>query len=94
MFCIIPTIQALEKLNKIDHRNIQTQTEKLHYKVREEQPKGFKQRTLIYPVYLQDLPNDRSSVKANWTPVAMLDLRRFKEVIVSYGMHSPLSSRC
>ena len=27
--------------------------------------------------------------EANWTPVPMLDLRRFKESIVSYGMHSP-----
>ena len=27
--------------------------------------------------------------EANWIPVPMLDLRRFKESIVSYGMHSP-----
>ena len=43
-------IQALEKLIKTDHRDIQIQTEEfkgepilaLHYKVREEQPKDFK----------------------------------------------------
>ena len=37
----------------------------LHYKVREEQSKVFKQPTLIYPVTLQELPNDRGSVRAN-----------------------------
>ena len=32
----------------------------LHYKVRnEQQPKVFKQATLIYPVTLKELPNDR-----------------------------------
>ena len=44
-------IQALEKLNKTDHRDTQFQTEEfkgepipaLHYKVREKQPKVFKQ---------------------------------------------------
>ena len=61
----------------------------LHYKNREEQPKVFRQPTLIYLVTLQEMPNNRGSVTANWTPVPMLDLRRFKEAIVSYGMHSP-----
>lgn len=27
--------------------------------------------------------------EAHWNPVEMLDLRRFKEAIVSYGMHLP-----
>ena len=31
--------------------------------------------------------------KAEWTPVKMLDLRRFKEVIVSYGMYSPFAEK-
>ena len=59
-------IQTLEKLNKTDHRDIQMKTVEfkgepisvLHYKVRKEQPKVFKQPTLIYPGTLQELPND------------------------------------
>ena len=70
-------IQALEKLNKTDHRAIQIQTEKfkgepilaLHYKNREEQPKVFTQPTLIYPVTIQKFPNDR--IGAELTPVPM-----------------------
>ena len=88
-------IQTLEKLIKIDHRAIQIQTEEfneepisaLHYKVREEQPKVFKQPTLINPVTLQDMSNDRASEGDSLTPMPMLDLRRFKETIVSYGMY-------
>ena len=39
----------------------------LCYKNRKEQPKVFRQPTLIYPVTLQEFPNDRGSVIANWT---------------------------
>lgn len=46
-------IQALEKLIKVDHRDIQIQK-------REEQPKVFKKRPLICPVTLQEFSNDRS----------------------------------
>ena len=35
------------------------------------------------------MPNDRGCVRACWTSVSMLDLKRFKEVIISNGMHSP-----
>ena len=56
-------------------------------KTGEEQPKIFKQPTLLYLVTFQEMPNGRGSVTVNWTPVPMLDLRRFKEAIVSYGMH-------
>ena len=70
-------IQALGRLNKTDHRDIQIQAEEfngepisaLHYKDREEWPKAFKQPTLMYPVTMQELPNDR--VRAEWTPVPM-----------------------
>ena len=51
--------------------------------------KIVKQPTLI--VTLQKLPNDRytqGSVRTEWTPVVMLNLRSLKEVIVSYGMQS------
>ena len=61
----------------------------LHCKNREEQPMVFKQPTLTYPVTLQKLPNGRGSFTDNWTPVPMLDLRRFKEARVSYGIPSP-----
>ena len=65
--------RPFKKRHKIDRRDIQIQTEEfneglisaLHYKNREEQPKVFRQPTLIYPVTLQDLPNDRDSVTAN-----------------------------
>ena len=74
-------IQPLEKLIKTDHRDIQIQTEKFkrepisafYSKVRGEQPKVFKQQTLIYSVTLQkQLPNDRysqSCARAEWTSV-------------------------
>ena len=60
-------IQALEKLNKTDHRHIQIQTEifkgglisALPYKVREKQTKDSKQPILIYPATLQEVSNDR-----------------------------------
>ena len=50
-------IRALKKLNKTDHKDIQTKTEEfnrepisaLHYKIREDQPKVFKQPTSLYP---------------------------------------------
>ena len=60
----------------------------MHYKNRQGQPNVFKQPTVIYPVTLQELLSGRGSVIANWTPVPMLGLRRSKEAIVSYGMHS------
>ena len=64
-FGLTAKIQALEKHNKTDHRYIQIQSEEfngepisaLHYKVREEQPKVFKQPTLIYPGTLHELPS-------------------------------------
>ena len=40
--------------------------------------------------YPYELQNNRDSVSANWTSVSVLDLRRFEEVIISYGMHSPI----
>ena len=60
-------IKALVKLIKTDQRDIYIQTEKfkgepisaLHYKVREEQPKIFKQPSSIYLVTLHELLNNR-----------------------------------
>ena len=88
LFGLTAKIKCLEKL-KTDHRNIQIKTEEfneepisaLHYKIRKEQPNVFKQPNLMYPVTLQELPNSRGTVRAEWTPVPMLDLKRFKEAI-------------
>ena len=60
-------IQALEKLIKTDHRDIQIQPEifkgglisALPYKVREKQTKDFKQPILIYPATSQEVSNGR-----------------------------------
>lgn len=95
------TIQILQNLVKTDHGDSQTQAEEfkgelistLHCMIKKKQPKAFKQPALIYLVTLQELPNDINppdSVKAEWTPVPMLDLKRFKEEIVSDSMHSLL----
>lgn len=89
------TLQALEKLLKTD-RDIDTKTEEfkgeptspLYWK----QPKLSKKPIFIYLVTLQEqLPSNRypqGYVRADWIPVKMLDLRRFKEAIGSSGMHS------
>ena len=94
LFNLSAKIQAWEKPNRTDHRDSQIQTEEfngepisvLHCKHRKEQLNVFKQPTLIYTVitgakwqglcysYLYSCANAR--------------LRRFKEAIVSYGMHS------
>ena len=86
----------LRKNNKTDHRDTQIWTEvfneepisALNFKIREEQPKIFKQPTLICPVTLQESPNDRGFIRADWTPVPMLELSKFKKVIISFGMDS------
>ena len=70
-------IQVLEKLHKTDHRDIQIQTEDcngapistLNYKNGGEHLKVFKQPILLYPVTLQELPNDRGSIRTEWTPL-------------------------
>lgn len=62
-------------------------------KVTEKQSKISKQPTLInpYPITLQKLPNGnypQGYARTEWTSMKMLDLRRFKDVIVSYGICS------
>lgn len=94
-------IQAFEKHNKADDRDIQIQREEyeekpisaLHYNIREEQPKAFQTASLNISSNLIEFLNDiypQGSIRTDWTPVTMLDLRRVKEVIVSYGMYSPI----
>ncbi|MGE9502578.1 hypothetical protein ACQP3D_29800, partial [Escherichia coli] len=66
-------MKSLEKLMKADHRDIQTQTKEfigkpnsaLHSRVKREF-KGLKKKpTLIYSVTLQEVSNDRGSMRAN-----------------------------
>lgn len=49
--------------------------------------------TLIYPFTIQVRPPDdkypQGYSEVNWDPIEMLDLKRFKEEIFLYGMHSP-----
>ena len=76
-------IQSSEKLTETDQRDTRIQAEEfnrqpisaLHYKVREEWSKVFNQPILIYPVTLQELPNDsypQGCVRADWKPVEIL----------------------
>ncbi|XP_052593228.1 torsin-1A-interacting protein 1 isoform X3 [Peromyscus californicus insignis] len=84
-------VTALEKLNT----PVKTQTEetnsevasRLDHMVTERKP-VFTQSPLVCPVTIQQLP-DQMTTQNIWAPIEMLDLRRFKEAIVSYGMHSP-----
>lgn len=56
-------------------------------------PKIIRKPTLVYRVTKQQhSPDDRQPqgyVKVNCSPVGMLDLRRLKEAVISYGMYSP-----
>lgn len=78
-------VNLSEKLNKTNHRNIKIHTEEFsgesisvsYFKNREEQSRIFNQPTLTYPVTIQELQNGR--VRAEWNPVSMLKLRRFKD---------------
>lgn len=89
-------MEALEKLTKADHRDIQIQSEEfngepsllMHYKFKEDQSKITRKATLIHPGTLQEVPNERDSVRASWTPVTLLYLGKFKEAVVSYGIQS------
>lgn len=84
-------ITALEELVK----PVKIQTEEINsevvssrdHKVAERKP-VFTQSPLIYPVTVQQMP-DQMATQNIWAPIEMLDLKRFKEAIVSYGMHSP-----
>ena len=57
-------------------------------------PSKLKQKraTLLYPVTVKKMRHDKDDeeeAEASWAPIRILDLRRVKESIVSYGMHSP-----
>ncbi|KAL6040241.1 hypothetical protein STEG23_020317 [Scotinomys teguina] len=81
---------------KRSYKGIETQTEEfkseltsgLHYRVTKRKP-VFMEPNLIFPVALQETPNVPGHVQNKWIPIDMLDLKRFKEAIVNYGIHSP-----
>lgn len=62
----------------------------LHYETEEEQSKVIRKPTLLYH---QEWPPDDRQLQGysevNWNPIEILYLKRFKEAIDSYGMHSP-----
>ena len=82
-------------------KNSQTQTDEfrakfttlLHCETREKWPKVIRTPTLIHPVTVQQQPPDdkhpQGYTDVNWNHVDMLNLNRFKETVVSYGMNSP-----
>lgn len=54
--------------------------------------KVVRKSTLVYPITtIQNLSGDRRPQcyeKITWNPIDILDLRRFKEAIISSGVHS------
>lgn len=46
----------------------------------------------VFPVIVQHMPandTDHDFDEIAWHPIEMIGLRRFKEAIVSYGIHAP-----
>ena len=75
-----------------DYKDVEIQTEDYIEPV-PARPSKIKQRqaTLLYPVKIKKIRHDgdeADTTEASWAPVRMLDLRRVKEAIVSYGIHS------
>ena len=62
-------------------------------KFRESQPKAVRKQTLVYPVQVQQRPpdNDQPQVyqEFEWQPVGLLELRKSKESVTTFGMHLP-----
>lgn len=72
-------------------------TTPLHYDAEEEQPTVIRTPTLIYPVTTQEqAPGDRHPqchAEVRWSPVEMLDLKRFKKAVISNCMNSPFEEQ-
>lgn len=64
----------------------------MHDENEEGMPKVVRKPILVYPITIQDLPADdrypQGDEENTWNPIEILDLRRFREMIVSYGRHS------
>ena len=97
----IDKIQALERPTNENKENTQIQTKEfrakpiipLHYETEKEQLKVSRKSTLVYPVTLQEGPlydkHPQGYAEIYWNPVEMLDYLRFKDAVISYGMHLP-----
>ena len=70
--------------------NTQVETED---KIRESQPKVIRKQTLVYPVNVQQRPPDNDQPQGyqefEWQPVGLLELRKSKESVTTFGMHLP-----
>lgn len=57
-------------------------------------PKVIRKPTLVYLVTVQEYTADNGHPQGyseiRWNLMEMLAFRRFKQTVVSYGMHSPL----
>ena len=57
----------------------------------EERSKVIRKQTLVYAI--QEQPPDnrypQGYAELIWNPVEVLELKRFKEAVISYGVHSP-----
>lgn len=70
----------------------------LHDETEEWWSRGVRKPALIYAITIQEQPADNrhpySYAEVKWNPIEMLDFRRFKEGVVSYGMGRLMLSRC
>lgn len=75
----------MDALGKQGHKDIRTPTEEYNGEPSsqsKEQSNILRKPTLICPVTFQEVPNNKGSRKANWTPVTMLDLEKLKKAVV------------
>ena len=84
--------QTLREEFKISIKeNAQVMTED---KFRESQPKVVRKQTLVYAVNIQQRPLDddypQGYQEFEWQPVDVLDLRKFKESVTNFEIHSPI----
>lgn len=84
-------VQTLREEIKITTKEkTQVETED---KIRESQPKVIRKQTLVYPVSVQQRPPDDDHPQGyeefEWQPMDVLELRKFKESVTNFGMHSP-----
>nr|CDQ07277.1 Bm11540 [Brugia malayi] len=83
-------IQKLTERNQLQEDRAEVEAKD---KNKESQPKVFRKPTLAYPVTIQQKPADDDHPlnyhEAEWRPVEVLDLRKFKESVTNFGMHSP-----
>ena len=77
-----------------EYKDVEIQTDDYVEPVSTTRPSKIKQKqaTLLYPVTIKKIKHDRDETndrEASWALIQILDSRRVKEAIVSYGIHSP-----